>query len=98
MGTDPAHRDESDFHFAAHPSRRETTPTSTQITGTGNRNLNDFRHAVRKQHTGIVTKPRMKPSDVTRMLIIGNATALTLRANITLMKPSPQNDMWPKRA
>jgi hypothetical protein len=31
------------------------------------------------------------------MLIRGNSTVLMLRANITLMKPSPQNDMWPKR-
>jgi hypothetical protein len=29
--------------------------------------------------------------------MIGTSTVLTLRANMMLMKPSPQNEMWPKR-
>src|SRR5512135_867650 len=97
MGADPAHCDKTDFHFAAHPSRRETTPPSTPITGTGNRCRNDLRHAVRKQHNGIVTKPRIKPTDATCTLSRGSSTVLTLKANIIFRKPSPQNEMWPSR-
>src|ERR1700730_5587903 len=97
MGTDPAHRDETNFHFAAHPISREMTPTNTEITGIGKRYRNDFRQAVRKQHNGIVIRPRMKPTDETFALIVRNSTALTLRANIILTKARPQKEIWPKR-
>jgi hypothetical protein len=38
-----------------------------------------------------------RETDAACVFILGNSSALTLTADITLRKPSPQKEMWPKR-
>lgn len=72
-------------------------PTKIDPTGTGKRCRNGFRQAVRKQHKGIVIKPRMNAPEAMRTFTPERSSAFTLRAKSMLMNPRPQNEICPKR-